>query len=126
MKILLFIWQLPQNLLALILMLASEKVIFTYNYNLDLYYRQCSIITKGSAISLGNFILSNSKLSDNTIKHEHGHQIQSLYLGPLYLIIVGIPSILRAIYCNIFHKSAEWYFSGYPEKWADKLGGVKR
>ena len=126
MKILLFIWQLPQNLLALILMLASEKVIFTYNYNLDLHYRQCSIITKNSAISLGNFILSNSKLSDNTLKHEHGHQIQSLYLGPLYLIIVGIPSILRAIYCNKFHKSSKWYFSGYPEKWADKLGGVKR
>ena len=125
LDILLFIWQLPQNILALILIISSEKRIKTYNYNLDIWYWQCSIITKNSAISLGDFILSHSVLPEEVLKHENGHQYQSLYLGPLYLIFVGIPSILRAIYCNIFHKSYEWYHSGYPENWADKLGGVK-
>ena len=125
MKILLFIWQLPQNLLALILILLSRKKELVCDFNTGLWYRKCSIITKDSAISLGNFILSSCDLPDYVLKHEHGHQIQSLYFGPLYLILVGIPSILRVIYFNIFRKSYEWYHSGYPENWADKLGGVK-
>ena len=125
MKILLFIWQLPQNLLALILILLSRKKELICDFNTGLWYRKCSIITKDSAISLGNFILSSCDLPDYVLKHEHGHQIQSLYFGPLYLILVGIPSILRVIYFNIFRKSYEWYHSGYPENWADKLGGVK-
>ena len=61
-------------------------------------------------------------MPDYVLKHEHGHQIQSLYFGPLYLIFVGIPSILRVVYKNVFKKSYEWYHSGYPEKWADELG----
>ena len=125
LDIILFIWQLPQNLLALILMISSEKRIATYDFDLGIWYHQCSIITKDSAVSLGDFILSNGKLPDYVLKHEHGHQIQSLYFGPLYLIFVGIPSIFRVLYKNMFHKSYEWYHSGYPENWADKLGGVK-
>lgn len=30
--------------------------------------------------------------SEKTIKHEYGHQLQSYILGPLYLLIIGLPS----------------------------------
>jgi hypothetical protein len=57
------------------------------------------------------------------IAHESGHVKQSLYLGPLYLFIIGIPSILWAW-------SHKWIapkisYCKFPtESWANKLGGV--
>lgn len=81
----------------------------------------------GSAISLGNFIFLNDRYDYNTLMHEFGHTKQSLYLGPLYLIVVGIPSF---IWCNCFYKyrvkNRVSYYSVYPENWADRLGNVKR
>ena len=63
-----------------------------------------------------------------TVKHEYGHTKQSKYLGLFYLILAGIPSVTRNILNRINNKkfNSKWYYSGYPEKWADELGGVKR
>ncbi len=120
-----FMWQFPQNLLALLLLALSRKKKYHSYYGFDVW--QCSIIPIGSAISLGNFILlPEAGIDIDVIKHEYGHQIQSLYLGPLYLLVVGVPSILRAAYKIFTHKDNAWYYSGYPEKWADRLGGVTR
>lgn len=62
-----------------------------------------------SSISLGLFVfvtsepyfvkkyegqLSVSECSSRLLVHEYGHTIQSLILGPLYLIVIGIPSTL--------------------------------
>lgn len=86
----------------------------------------------GSGVSLGNYIIVESKSItpspklNTTLHHEHGHQIQSRRLGPLYLIVIGLPSLLGNIYSRIFHKSAEWYYKQPWEAWADKLGGVER
>jgi hypothetical protein len=92
-----------------------------------------------SGASLGNFILLDELykqyypekspyryMLENTAKHEHGHQIQSLYFGFLYLLIIGLPSVLNNIRSRIANKDSKWYYSRYPEKWADKLGGVER
>lgn len=75
-------------------------------------------------VSLGNFILLDSDVyhDNNTYRHEYGHHIQSLYLGWLYLFIIGIPS---AIHNLISRKSRCNYYHFYTEKWANKLGGVK-
>ena len=123
-KILLYIWQLPQNILGLFIIALSKVKRHSY-----CGYWVCSIMPgyghstyKWSAISLGNYIISSKELSPATLDHERGHQVQSKYLGPLYLIAVGIPSFFRAIYKNLFNKDNYWYHSGYPENWADKLG----
>ena len=81
-----------------------------------------SILPRYTAISLGNYILARDDMDISVRLHEKGHQIQSLYLGPLYLIVIGIPSILRMLIKIIFHKDNAWYYSGYPENWADNLG----
>ncbi len=83
-------------------------------------------------MSLGSFIFwSNSNnavifINANNIEHEYGHSIQSLFFGPLYLVIIGLPSILKVIYGSIFFaiRKRKWqnYYKGYPEKWADELG----
>lgn len=122
-RFLLFIWQLPQNLLGLILILfyGNCKKYFELNDRRFYYTNKMP-----SGISLGNYIILNLKISNNSLAHEYGHSIQSRYLGPLYLLIIGLPSLLGNIYAQITHKSLKWYYNQPWEKWADKLGRVDR
>lgn len=95
----LWLWQLPQNLLGLLLglYLKGEDVECD---NDKVRVRSSDKISGG--ISLGKYVYLNTKMTAETyVKHELGHCVQSLYLGPLYLLIIGIT-------------------------WADKLGGVER
>ena len=70
--------------------------------------------------------------SIRTLEHEYGHCLQSKKYKWFYLLIVGIPSLFGNIYDRLFHKKwsrerrIKWYFSRFPEKQADILGGVKR
>jgi hypothetical protein len=63
-------------------------------------------------------------------KHELGHRVQSRWLGPLYLPLVGLPSVARAVYAVTYREvtGKRWrgYFDAYPERWADELGGISR
>ena len=57
--------------------------------------------------------------------HEYGHTFQSLLLGPFYLLVVGIPSVLWASLpqCRRFRKRKNIPYSKlYCEKWASKWG----
>ena len=132
-KILLYLWQLPQNLIGLILtkLLKSE---YRFEYRIS-YYAVNGFFN--SAISLGKYILidnvyllAREKVLENVLKHEKGHSIQSKYLGWFYLFVIGIPSIVRNIYDRVLHKKwllsdrMNWYYDHFPENWADKLGGV--
>ena len=124
-KILLYMWQLPQNLLGLAVILFSKakadacsKGVYFTRYNFG--------------VSLGKYIILNERCGINDIKHERGHQKQSLYLGWLYLLLIGLPSALGNIWDRLFHKKwyytarMYWYYKQPWEAWADKLGGVKR
>lgn len=71
---------------------------------------------------MGQYIILHST-KEKSIKHEYGHCIQSRILGPLYLIVIGLPSIMHAWLCRCKNHS---YYDFYPEKWADKLAGIKR
>lgn len=113
---LLYIWQLPQNLLGWLLLLVYKGQKQSY-CGITYYY---SDKIRG-AISLGNYIISYTHKTA-TIKHENGHQKQSKYLGWLYLLVIGLPSLVWAMCCKDYRR----YYSFYTEKWADKLGGVKR
>ena len=59
-----------------------------------------------------------------TEKHEWGHTRQSLLLGPLYLPLVGLPSLLWATWWTPLRSTS--YFRFFTERWADRLGGVRR
>ena len=64
-------------------------------------------------------------LSQRLLVHEYGHTIQSLILGPLYLIVMGIPSTLWGFLPSLSRKrkkSGLSYFSFFTEKWANQLG----
>ena len=124
-KILRWIWELPQHLLGFILTkLYDVEYKETYN-GVDVYVGDFP-----GGISLGQYIIiSESSYRDKrarTKKHEYGHSRQSLYLGPLYLIAVGLPSILWAGFIHNLVKKEIGYYEVYPESWADELGEVNR
>ena len=123
-QIALWIWQLPQNLLGLLLMLILQGETRHRLGSIRFYYLK----TFPGGVTLGEYIFVGTR-QDLTVRHEFGHVMQSRYLGPLYLLVIGLPSLLHAwlngaIGCCDRHP--EGYYHFYTESWADRLGGVKR
>ena len=122
-NLILFIWQLPQHLLAILYI--GYLVMMSKDLGVDSRYKQAIVIpcVMQGAITLGNYVFVglNSEYR-KTVKHELGHTIQSKILGPLYLIVIGIPSItycgLRRIFPSLRKKN---YYDFYTEKWANNL-----
>ena len=122
-NLILFIWQLPQHIVALIYF--GYLVMMCKDLGVDFRYKQAIVIpcVMRGAVTLGNYVFVglNSEYR-KTVKHELGHTIQSKILGPLYLIVIGIPSItycgLRRIFPSLRKKN---YYDFYTEKWANNL-----
>ena len=58
--------------------------------------------------------------------HEYGHTLQSKKLGPLYLLVIGLPSLIWAgCFDDWRAKHHKSYYDFYTERWANKLSGVK-
>ena len=122
-NLILFIWQLPQHLLAILYI--GYLVMMCKDLGVDSRYKQAIVIpcVMRGAVTLGCYVFVglNSEYR-KTVKHELGHTIQSKILGPLYLIIIGIPSItycgLRRIFPSLRKKN---YYDFYTEKWANNL-----
>ena len=106
-------WGLPQTLLG--------AVFFLFHLR-DRHFRYREAVATQwqvlGGISLGLFIFVDSEL---ICPHEYGHTLQSLILGPMYLPLVGIPSVLWAWRTRRGH-ARRAYHSVYPENWADSLG----
>jgi hypothetical protein len=121
--ILLFIWQLPQNIVALVMLpfLGKLKLVRKANYN---YCFEGTNMLGG--ISLGSFcfVSKHSAKSNETVAHEQdGHVKQSHLLGPLYLLVIGLFSITWAgLYKRLGYKN---YYIFYTESWANKLAGLE-
>ncbi len=90
-------------------------------------YEHVQIIEAGS--NYGAFTLGNKVVGDPvtlgstqgsgipTQRHEQGHFYQNLLLGPLYLPVIAIPSIIHAAFF-----SSGNYEDFYTEKWASAWG----
>ena len=132
-RALLMLWELPQNIIGAFLFtffrLFSDTIILDEDDSLEMF----SPMMRG-AISLGNFRIYAYNYAFNSAwyvqlvrRHEKGHRRQSKMLGPLYLIVIGLPSLIWATlhsFCKPISKIDYYWF--YTEKWADKIGGVKR
>ena len=122
-NLILFIWQLPQHIVAIIYF--GYLVMMCKDLGIDSRYKQATVIPciMRGAVTLGNYVFVglNSEYK-KTVKHELGHTIQSKILGPLYLIVIGIPSItycgLRRLFPSLRKKN---YYDFYTEKWANNL-----
>ena len=125
-----FVWQLPQNLIGLLVLLFNLKKYEKITRDGITFYYVKHVNNCG--VSLGNFIFldSDKSISAFALKHEYGHQLQSKKLGPLYLLIIGIPSaVSNLIYRLIKNKLSnpqKWYYSLPWEAWANKLGNTPK
>ena len=119
-----WLWQFPQNMLALCI----EGILCQAAYREGKAGNNIIIVNNilPSAMSLGDYLFVNPMSSQRTIQHECGHSKQSDILGPLYLIVIGIPSLLHNIVHYLCSKiGIKWnYYRFYTEYWADKLSGI--
>lgn len=129
------LWEAPQTTLGamnLALQLARENVAGIERQRGRIFVELRGV----GAVSLGHFVFWGTvdsafvRVNPQNKDHEYGHALQSRLLGPAYLLVVGVPSVLRVVYAN-----AQWvatkkpwdaYYDGFPESWADRLGGVTR
>lgn len=141
-RVLLWLWQFPQNIAGWILSRKCLDCISWQTNDRETVYVYFTSNVFGAGVSLGSYILldasyrvmlmKNLNLFEKTVNHEHGHQKQSRYLGFLYLIVIGLPSATGNLIDRLFHKkwsnkaSETWYYNQPWEKWADKLGEVER
>ena len=117
-SILLNLWQLPQNILGLLIKIFCFNKIKSNWWQWD--YVEI-IISKNikNSFCLGRYIFVNENLNNyNIISHEYGNYLLSRLFGPLYLFLIFIPNIINRIingYNNhIFYKI-------YPSRWANNL-----
>jgi hypothetical protein len=118
------VWQLPQHIIGAIILL----ILRPYRRGLPYYVSK----KFAGAISLGEIIIIGQGCDTQTLAHEKGHTVQSRKLGPLYLLIIGLPSIVWAgIYIwKVKHArpgdKIPMYYGAPWEAWADKLAGINR
>lgn len=139
MKILYALWQCSFGILQTVL----GFILFLCNINCRHYRYHGAVITEwknNSSVSLGLFVFvtaepffyekvkneaSKEEAAKRLLVHEYGHTIQSLILGPLYLIAIGIPSAYWG-FSPLLGKMRKTrkisYFSFYTESWANVLG----
>lgn len=116
------LWQLPQYILGyLYLWINYKKIMSGFMYNGASYFILRN--QKGSVTFCKDYIFLSRTAwhDDHTIKHEYGHTIQSKWLGWLYLLVIGLPSIVWAFIHSNFNIGKK-YEDFYTEKWASKLG----
>ena len=126
-------WGLPQTLIGSAVYLAHRK---------DSHYshKGASVTEwdRPKGLSLGKFIFvpkgtvkraaahdHGRGRSHSLLDHEYGHTLQSLILGPFYLLLIGAPSFA---WMNLPHfrrkrkKTGKSYYSPVFEKTANRLG----
>lgn len=118
---LMYLHQLPQNLLgfALYLYYQGYEEMRQVGYN-DVVVLKSPKMRGG--ISLGQYVIVSRDANLETIYHELGHCKQSQILGWLYLIVIGLPSIIWAALYGIQEIRERWsYYDFYTERWANEL-----
>lgn len=107
------------------LIFSKQKQVTTYKNCIVLH----NSVMRGCGLSMGVFIFTSWDCKYDTVmlKHEYGHALQSLLLGPLNLFVIVIPSSIW-FWCfdEWRRKKGVSYYWLYCEAWANKWGGVKR
>ena len=100
----------------------------THKLNINHRFKQSNIVYINHFDShvLGKWVFINKETDDEIIlRHEYGHRIQSYILGPFYMFVIYIPSLLH--YKWFIKQNKEWkeYYDFFTEKNADNLSKKK-
>ncbi len=131
-SILLYIWQLPQNIAGLIMRAnimsnGGRKYCSQIKVNgkeKDVWFTYFPPFPGG--ITLGEYIILGGRFDEDDVRHEYGHVRQSRMLGWLYLIVIGLPSLWHAVWHDKLWLRSREYAHFWTERWAEWLGEVKK
>jgi hypothetical protein len=117
-----FLFEFPQNLIGALAFLFYIKI----KKRPRKKFRDAYVVHVGGAwgaVTFSRFIFADDRCYDSSlIRHEYGHRLQSALLGPLYLPVIGIPSLIWALLFKGYRtKRQKNYFGFYTEAWADRL-----
>ena len=117
-------WCLPQTLVGLGMRLYFGKQPRDRFHGASVVHHNA----KFGGVSMGMYTFVNGRYKpgqmERTRLHEYGHCIQSLMLGPLFLLVIALPS---SIWCNLpvcekyRARTGKSYYDFYTEKWANSL-----
>ena len=109
-----FTWGMFANLLGVIL----ATILICFGFRPYWYGRNFSFaLPINSGMSLEIFLFGPENASTNLKNHEHGHSIQNLYFGPLFLGMVAIPSVTRFWVRELRIKKGEKLKTKYDDIW---------
>ena len=123
-------WGLPQNVLGALILPLLRGRRFRYHGALVTVYSDKRRAPALGAFSLGTFIFMPCTWTEeyrrHIVVHEYGHTVQSLILGPLYLLVIAIPSVIWSRrfgrrYAQYLARNVN-YTDRFPENHADLLG----
>lgn len=113
-------WGLPQTLVGLAMYLAPGRSCKRGRFR-TAFVREWK---QDAGLSLGMFIFLPRGSSRPLLIHEYGHTVQSMLLGPLYLPVVVVPSMLWAgipALRRLRARTRYSYYRFYTERWANRL-----
>lgn len=127
-----FVWQLPQTIVGVLLVALYYEpthILVAHTGARVVYTRR---LKPGAGFSLGFIsVLSlndyrhaaKDALERKTARHEwRGHGMQSLWLGPLYLFVVALPSLIHAaVHDSLMDCMGKPYGHYWTENWADRI-----
>lgn len=106
------------------------------------YFYHGAVITERNtpaSLSLGMFVfittdqikdkrtidkIPDEEIGKRLLVHEYGHTVQSIIFGPMYLLVIGIPSMVWGFLPYFVNKRKKGisYFSFFTERFANYLG----
>lgn len=113
-------WGLPQTIAGASVLLAAGRHRKRYPF-------RSAIVTEwklSRGLSLGPFIFVPRHCPRRLLVHEYGHTVQALILGPLYLPLIVIPSLVWAGTPALERRRRRRgmsYYAFYTERWANHL-----
>ena len=124
----------PQNVAGIIVQKHYERKAdktganWLYFSRQGVLYLRTASLANGKAVTLGEYVVLSQFAGSKTVDHEFGHVRQSRMLGPLYLPLIGLQSLCHAAvhYDLCGKKKYKPYNHFWTERWADRLGGVRR
>ena len=111
------IWELIQNIIGYI-------EFIKYDLKINHHFKSSNIVYIDHFDShvLGKWVFINPITDNNIIlRHEYGHRVQSYLLGPLYLFIIYLPSLIHYKWFSKQNKDWNEYYKFFTELSADYL-----
>jgi len=123
------IWGFPQTVLgAAVLLRYAGRPHFRFHGAVVTTWESRKALSLGPFIFIGgssDHLETRASVDERLLVHEYGHTVQSLALGPLYLLVVGLPSVIwlnLPFLSRMRKRRGLSYYAFYTERSANALG----